>query len=82
MDDLQRRHEEAPPDDNEAAGLGDDSDLAEREEPQVEEMLGEEGVPEVAATLEELKITQQFIEAIRAATLDNSNLDAGVIEQL
>jgi hypothetical protein len=37
---------------------------------------------EVEATIEELRTAQQFIEAMRKATLDNNNLDLDVVNRL
>ena len=49
-------------------------------EPQIGQLLQEE--PEIVATLEELKIAQDFIEGVRNASLDNDGLDPEVLKNL
>lgn len=49
-------------------------------EPQIGQLLQEE--PEIVATLEELKIAQDFIQGLRNASLDNDGLDAEVLKNL
>ena len=49
-------------------------------EPQNGQPLQEE--PEIVATLEDLKIAQDFIEGLRNASLDNDGLDPEVLENL
>jgi hypothetical protein len=41
-----------------------------------------DGDIQIEASLEALRIAQQFIGALHEATLDNSNLDAVVVERL
>ena len=42
----------------------------------------EDEIPDTISQIENIKITQQFIEEIRSATLDNSGLDPAVVEHL
>ena len=39
-------------------------------------------IPDTISQIENIKITQQFIEEIRLATLDNSGLDPSIVERL
>ena len=42
----------------------------------------EDEIPDTISQIENIKITQQFIEEICSATLDNSGLDPAVVEHL
>ena len=50
-------------------------------EPEIGQPLRQEE-PEIVATLEELKIAQDFIEGLRNASLDDDGLDLAVLENL
>ncbi|KAF8156746.1 hypothetical protein B0H34DRAFT_798130 [Crassisporium funariophilum] len=72
LDDIQQHEEPEPQHENfpppPIPGPGENHDVYE--------------VPEVQATLEELKVVQQFIECIRNASLDADSLPTEVIERL